>query len=345
MTYINVILELHYVTNIIHQKRRDRLGSDMNVPAVVFANDQRLSVSEVELTTPGEGDVVVDVCWSGISTGTEKLLWTGEMPAFPGLGYPLVPGYEAVGTVVEAPKSSGYRAGELVFVPGSQCFKDVRGLFGGASSRLVTNSDRIVALDSGLAEQGVLLALAATAHHILTPIGKRARAPELIVGHGTLGRLVARVAIALGFSPPLVWEKNSRRMSGAKGYNVVDAEDDPRRDYRSIIDVSGDASLLDTMIDRLTRGGEIVLAGFYQDRPSFSFPSAFVREAQIRISAEFHPGDMVAARELIDSGALSLDGLITHQEPVSNANEAYSTAFTNPDCLKMVLKWGETKSC
>jgi len=320
-------------------KKQIQFGVEMNVSAIVFGSDQRLSVSDVELTPPSEEDVVVDVRWSGISTGTEKLLWTGQMPPFPGLGYPLVPGYEAVGTIAEAPKESGYRPGELVFAPGAQCFKDVRGLFGGASSRLVTNPDRIMALDSSLGEQGVLLALAATAHHILTPIGKRARAPELIIGHGTLGRLVARMAIALGFPPPLVWEKNSRRISGAEGYDVISAENDPKRDYRSIIDVSGDASLLDTMIDRLTRGGEIVLAGFYQDRPSFAFPSAFIREAQIRISAEFHPGDMIAARELIDSGALALDGLITHQEPASNANEAYSTAFTDSDCLKMVLDW------
>ena len=320
-------------------KKQIQFGVELNVSAIVFGSDQRLSVSDVELTPPSEEDVVVDVRWSGISTGTEKLLWTGQMPPFPGLGYPLVPGYEAVGTIAEAPKESGYRPGELVFAPGAQCFKDVRGLFGGASSRLVTNPDRIMALDSSLGEQGVLLALAATAHHILTPIGKRARAPELIIGHGTLGRLVARMAIALGFPPPLVWEKNSRRISGAEGYDVISAENDPKRDYRSIIDVSGDASLLDTMIDRLTRGGEIVLAGFYQDRPSFAFPSAFIREAQIRISAEFHPGDMIAARELIDSGALALDGLITHQEPASNANEAYSTAFTDSDCLKMVLDW------
>ena len=315
----------------------------MNVPAVVFEDDQRLSVADVELAMPGEDDVVIDVHWSGISTGTEKLLWSGEMPTFPGMGYPLVPGYEAVGNVIEAPKSSSFQAGELVFAPGAQCFKDVRGLFGGASSRLITKSDRVMALDGALGEQGILLALAATAHHILTPIGKRARAPELIVGHGTLGRLVARMALALGFPAPLVWEKSLNRMSGSLGYDVRKAEDDPKRDYRSIIDVSGDASLLDSMIERLSQGGEIVLAGFYQDRPSFTFPPAFIREAQIRISAEFHPGDMIAARELIDSGALSLDGLITHQEPASNANQAYSTAFNDPDCLKMVMDWSDMK--
>ena len=39
---------------------------------------------------------------------TEKLLWNGTMPHFPGMGYPLVPGYESVGRVIEAgPKATG----------------------------------------------------------------------------------------------------------------------------------------------------------------------------------------------------------------------------------------------
>jgi hypothetical protein len=54
------------------------------------------SVAKDGATAPllGPSDVLVDVRWSGISTGTEKLLWTGEMPVFPGMGYPLVPGYD-----------------------------------------------------------------------------------------------------------------------------------------------------------------------------------------------------------------------------------------------------------
>jgi len=28
----------------------------------------------------------VAIHWSGVSSGTEKLLWTGEMPPFPGMG-------------------------------------------------------------------------------------------------------------------------------------------------------------------------------------------------------------------------------------------------------------------
>jgi hypothetical protein len=61
-----------------------------------------IALREVGLIAPQPADVVVKVRFSGISTGTEKLFWSGTMPPFPGMGYPLVPGYEAAGEVVEA---------------------------------------------------------------------------------------------------------------------------------------------------------------------------------------------------------------------------------------------------
>jgi 2-desacetyl-2-hydroxyethyl bacteriochlorophyllide A dehydrogenase len=42
------------------------------------------------------------------------------MPTFPGMGYPLVPGYESVGRVVAAGPKARLRVGERVFVPGAQ---------------------------------------------------------------------------------------------------------------------------------------------------------------------------------------------------------------------------------
>ena len=74
----------------------------MNTLAVVFEEPTKLSVRELTLVEPTAADVVVAMQYSGISTGTEKLLFTGRMPPFPGLAYPLVPGYEGVGLIVEA---------------------------------------------------------------------------------------------------------------------------------------------------------------------------------------------------------------------------------------------------
>ncbi|MFW5833911.1 MAG: chlorophyll synthesis pathway protein BchC [Pseudomonadota bacterium] len=309
----------------------------MNTLAVVLEAPERLSLTEVDLTPAGDNDVVVDIEWSGISTGTERLLWSGRMPPFPGMGYPLVPGYESVGRVTAAGPNSGRSIGDRVFVPGARCFGSIRGLFGGAAARVVVPGARVVPLRDGLGEAGVLLALAATARHAIEKGG--GRPVDLVVGHGVLGRLVARTAIAAGQPAPVVWELDPVRAQGASGYHVVTPEADPRSDYRCIVDVSGDTAVLDVLVQRLAPGGRIVLAGFYAEPVSFAFPPAFMREAEFAIAAQWQPADLAAVVALVESGRLDLDRLISHRRPATDAVEAYATAFGDPACLKMVLDW------
>jgi bacteriochlorophyllide a dehydrogenase len=310
----------------------------MDTLAILFEKPEHLALSSVELVAPGPRDVVVDIRWSGISTGTERLLWTGKMPSFPGMGYPLVPGYESVGKVVDAGPEAATLLGRDVFVPGARCFTNALGLFGGASSRLVVSSDRVTPVSADLGADAVLLALAATAQHAIGL--EPTRFPELIVGHGILGRLAARLIIAHGGTLPQVYETNPVRHRGAAGYAVLDPSTDRKKDYRHILDMSGDAAVLDSLIARLGKGGEITLAGFYHEPLSFTFPPAFMRETRIAIAAEWQPRDLAAVQRLIADGQLSLAGLITHTSAATDAREAYETAFGDPECLKMILDWG-----
>ena len=312
----------------------------MQTDAVLLEGPKTLSVSKLDLTDPGPRDLVVNIRHSGISTGTEKLFWSGQMPPFPGMGYPLVPGYEAAGEVVEAGRDSGFRVGEHVFVPGANCYTGAFGLFGGAAARVVTSADRVTRIDTGHGAQGALLALAATARHAMAGLDKTL--PDLIVGHGVLGRLLARLTVAAGAPAPTVWEINPDRAGGAKGYTVTHPDNDNRRDYRSIYDASGNGGLLNDLVGRLAKGGEIVLAGFYTAPLQFAFPPAFMKEARFRIAAEWARDDLAATRALVESGALCLDGLITHQASAKDAPGAYATAFEDPACLKMILNWEHT---
>ena len=108
----------------------------MNTLAVVLEAPEQLALSRLDLTPPGDEDVVVDVEWSGISTGTERLLWSGRMPPFPGMGYPLVPGYESVGRVVARRAAlRRARSASASSCPAPAASATVRGLFGGAASR------------------------------------------------------------------------------------------------------------------------------------------------------------------------------------------------------------------
>lgn len=309
----------------------------MNANAVILSGPRTLGLGELGLVDPGDDDIVVDVTHSGISTGTEKLFYDGRMPPFPGMGYPLVPGYESAGEVVEAGRNTNLVPGDRVFVPGANCYDGARGLFGGASSRLVTAASRAVRIDSHLEAEGALLALAATARHSMAGLDKAM--PELIVGHGVLGRLLARLTIAAGAPAPVVWDTDADRRQGAMGYEVLDPEEDPRRDYGVIYDASGAAGILNTLVGRIAKGGEVVLAGFYPEDISFAFPPAFMKEARFRVAAEWTPDDLVATRQLVESGALSLSGLITHTRAASEAAEAYPIAFDDSTCLKMILDW------
>jgi 3-hydroxyethyl bacteriochlorophyllide a dehydrogenase len=145
--------------------------------------------------------------------------------------------------------------------------------------------------------------------------------------------------VAAGAPAPPVWETEPGRRGGARGYVVIDPAEDPRRDYRAIYDASGNAAILNDLIGRIRKGGEIVLAGFYPEALSFAFPPAFMKEARLRVAAEWAREDLAAVSALIDHGALSLGGLITHQAPAAEAPSAYRTAFGDPECLKMILNW------
>lgn len=310
--------------------------SKMQTVAVILEKPGELGLKPASLRTIGRDDVVVEVDWSSVSSGTERLLWSGRMPEFPGMGYPLVPGYEAVGRVTSAGPDARIAPGSFVFVPGSNAFSEVRNLFGGSARRLVVADTRVLPVPPSLGESATLLALAATAHHI-APIGSPM--PELIVGHGALGRLIARLVVLAGGPPPVVWERDARRRSGAHGYDVIDPAGDARRNYSRICDVSGSVEVLDALVKRLAPNGEIVLAGFY-DRPvSFSFVPAFMCEARLRIAAQWQPSDLAAVGALVAEGRLSLDGLISHRMPAEKAGSAYRQAFEDIDCLKMCLDW------
>lgn len=310
-------------------------GERMRAASIVFERPGRLALRELDLDPPGPDDLVVAVERTGISAGTERLLWTGRMPPFPGLGYPLVPGYEAVGRVIDAGADASDWIGRLVFAPGARCFGPVRGLFGAAAARLVVPAARAAAIPDALAEEGVLLALAATARHALAD----GPWPSLVIGHGALGRLAARLVLALGGPAPTVWEPDPARRDGAVGYPVLDPADDAQSGHAAILDASGDPRVIDQAAPRLARGGEIVLAGFYAERLSFDFPPVFLREARLRAAAEWTRADLDDVLRLAAAGRLRLDGILSHVGDPARAADAYRIAFEDPRCVKMTLDW------
>ena len=90
--------ERHILWDMISAHDADSKQKDLHgleTSAVIMHGPRSIGLDSLALKAPVAGDVVVEISHSGISTGTEKLFWSGEMPPFPGMGYPLVPGYES----------------------------------------------------------------------------------------------------------------------------------------------------------------------------------------------------------------------------------------------------------
>jgi chlorophyllide a reductase subunit X len=195
----------------------------MNTHAIVLEKPETIALRDVGLTAPQPGDAVVDVLWSGISTGTEKMLWDGTMPTFPGMGYPLVPGYEGVGRVREVTDGCALSEGQLVFVPGARCYEDVHPLFGASAARVVVGGKKVYPVSETLGRDAVLLALAATAHHALTLPGVALKETQIIAIYGKGG---------IGKSFTLA---NLSYMMAQQGKRVLLIGCDPKSDTTSLL--------------------------------------------------------------------------------------------------------------
>ena len=187
------------------------------------------------LTPPGDEDVVVEIEWSGISTGTERLLWSGRMPPFPGMGYPLVPGYESVGRVVRRPAPASGRAGRRPRVRARRALLR-RGARPVRRRRLAARRARRARRrrsTSASASRASCSRWPRPRYHAIAGAG--ARQPDLIVGHGVLGRLLARLAVVAGGEPPIgLGDAIPSARGGAAGYRGASIPDeDARRDYRA----------------------------------------------------------------------------------------------------------------
>jgi len=288
---------------------------------------------------PGRSTLV----WSGISSGTERLLWAGPHADLPGHGL-------SAGAWLRRPwrtcarRPAGLCRGPAVVVRArcQLCQRGREGLFGGAAGahQVLPAARRGEARRRGARGRRSPSRRHATAHHARGP----ARLPQLIVGHGVLGRCWhARVTLALGgHRTHRGIETQTARHDGAAGLHASlhtatrttrrDYADDLRRPRRR-----GPSRHADPAAPERARSCS---AGFYEEPLSFTFPPAFMREASIRMAAEFTTADLQAVQGAGGTAA-PLEPRRAHQPPRSppphcgtGLRRRHSPIL---DCIKMAL--------
>ncbi|NEC85811.1 3-hydroxyacyl-CoA dehydrogenase NAD-binding domain-containing protein [Streptomyces sp. SID12501] len=277
-------------------------------------------IRDVELPAPGEGEVLVRTLFSGVSRGTETLVFRGGVPVsqyaamrapfqegdFPG---PVKYGYLNVGVVEEGPDAL---AGRTVF-----CLYPHQ-------TRYVVPVDAVTPVPDGVpAERAVLAGTVETAVNALWDASPLAGDRIAVVGGGMIGSSVAAlIARFPGVRVQLV-DADPGRAKTAEALGVDFAlPGDALGECDLVVHASATEAGLARSLELLTAEGTVIELSWYGDRRvSLPLGEAFhsrrltVRSSQVgTVSPSARPGRTYADRLALALDLLAdpaLDALIT----------------------------------
>lgn len=331
---------------------------------VLLAAPERVELRVANEPDPGPGTVRVRTSRVGVC-GSDVHAYHGVHPF---IDLPVVPGHEFVGTVealgpgvaevavgdrvtAEANVVDGtcrycragvYNQCERLQVLGCQMSGAMADLFTIPASRLHRLPASIGDRDAALIEP-----LSAGAHALRLAGGVEDRSVA-VLGAGSIGLLCLAAAVASGASAVAVTDLrrgNRERALRLGARTAVDAvSDDAVEQLEEALggrpDVTIDCVAVQSTVDQSValaqRGGTIVVLGV--PTASVSLPMPLVQDREIRIqgSAMYVREDFVRALQLVGSGAIPADEIVTATFPLDRAAEAFA-AQAGPDHVKVHL--------
>jgi 2-desacetyl-2-hydroxyethyl bacteriochlorophyllide A dehydrogenase len=330
--------------------------------AVWFPASRRVEIREEPAPTVGQDEVQVRALVSGLSAGSEMLVYAGhaprdlqpDLPTIAGdFSFPVKFGYASVGRVIEAGSAVEEPAvDDLVFVHHPH------------QTEYVVRADAPVRLPPGLSpEIGVFSANLETAVTVTLDAHPRLAEAVLVVGQGVLGLLITMLLRKVAAGPIITVDLQPRRReaslaAGADHALPADADLVERvldlTDGRGVdvaIEASGSPAALQGCIDGVAFAGTVVVASWYGTREvPVALGGAFHRRRLRILSSQVSTLDPSvtprwdrARRSALVTKLLCelpLAGLVTHRFPFQQARSAYELLDRAPEeCLQVVLDY------
>ena len=325
-----------------------------------FVAPGEVELERAERPTPGRNQLRVETTVSAISSGTELLIYRGKAPerlavdeSLPALSgrftYPLRYGYAAVGVVDEVGTD----------VPGEWVGKRVFAFNPHESHFLASPGDVIPVPDGIESQSATLLPLVETAINFVHDGGPRLGERVAVFGQGTVGLLTTELLTRfpldqlVAIDPVETRRKLARRLGVDRAIapEALDEQYDPESEGAGTdlaFELSGNPEALDDAIRTAGYDGRIVVGSWYG-----------TKEATLDLGAEFHRNRITIESSQVSTVNPALRGrwdadrrlsmawelladldtepLITHREPLSNAELAYERLADKSDGVVTTL--------
>jgi L-iditol 2-dehydrogenase len=350
-------------------------GGVTSMRALVVSAPNEFAIQEVDRPRPGSFEVLCKVRAVTIC-GTDPHIIAGHYPGFWPKDWPLVPGHEWCGDVVEVGEgaaSLGWRAGTRVagtsHAACGYCRRCVEGRYNicenfgvdglhaqyghntdGAYAEYVVHSIKSVfeVPDELSDEEAAMLDPTAIALHTVVRGGHRPGDTVVVIGPGVMGLLVAECAHALGAGRVIVVGRGQRLAKAAElGHETVDfTAGEPIAAVREltagtgadvVLECSGAADAAREAVEMVRKGGRIAVIGIPMEDARIPMQRLVLDEIDL-VGVRATAGEMPRAIQLVATGRIRLGELITHRFGLDDFADAYATFTERRDgALKVVV--------
>ena len=312
-------------------------------------DDRRLARAERPEPEVGPAEVRVAVAFCGIC-GSDL-----HMRSDPAIPEGAVLGHEFSGVVQEVGRAvEGWQIGDRVAVlpyvscgscrycrAGAENFCMTGGHLGsvlgvdrpgGLSESVVADQSALLRLtgDATL-EQGALVEPVAVAVRAAGRVVAGPEEPVVVMGAGPIGLLVGLVLTARGYAEVTVGDLNDGRLAVAEnlGLRTFAATTEglgellSRHDAGTFVDCTGAPPAIRAEVAAVRARGRVVLVGLPSGDLAYDAADAILREVEVVGSAGYSRSDFAAALDLLASGALPTDRLITKVAGLEDADALF----------------------
>jgi len=338
----------------------------------VMTKPGEIEIREVPRPAPGPGEVLLRVQRIGVC-GSDIHVYHGKHPY---TSYPVVQGHE-FSAVIDAtgPGVTGLTPGAKVTampqIACGQCAPCRRGDYhicdnlkvqgfqapGCAQEWWVTAADRVVPLPEAFTfEQGALVEPASVAAHAVARAGSLAGRRVAVLGAGPIGNLVAQTARCDG-AQVLITDLSDYRLdvarrcglaatSNARAESLAQAADRVfgKPGFDVAFECVGVEATITAAVAGIQNGGTLVIVGVFGETPRLDLAAVQNRELNLRGTLMYQRPDYLRAIDLIASGGIVTEPLVSNHFPLADYIEAYRFIDRNGDkSLKVVIDVAEPR--
>lgn len=200
-------------------------------------------------------------------------------------------------------------------------------------------------------DYGALVEPIAVAVHSLQRGGDVAGKKVLVLGAGTIGNLTAQTAKAMGAETVMITDISKYKLEKAKTCGidfVINTTEDDLGDAIAahfgptkadlILECVGVQATADQAVENARKGTTIVIVGVFGEKPTINIGLVQDRELSLVGTLMYQKGEFEKAIDLIATGKMYLDDLVTHRFKFEQYLEAYhAIEESNGEYMKVMI--------